>query len=101
MIAPVQPHARLRAETRLARADWYDPARDYANFVVTYPGYAGQEPFTGFTGEVAFPGQAAARATFGPPARTYHVGSYTILIWNKNLLGELPRPPNGPRRPAR
>lgn len=28
-------------------------------------------------------------ATFGPPARTYHLGSYTILVWNKNLLTEL------------
>jgi hypothetical protein len=28
-------------------------------------------------------------ATFGKPARTYHVGSYTILVWNSNLLSEL------------
>jgi hypothetical protein len=39
--------------------------------------------YPGFTPE------QAVLATFGPPARTYHVGSYTILIWNKNLLSEL------------
>jgi hypothetical protein len=90
MIAPVQRHARLQAETRLAKTDWYDPGRSYANFVVTYyPGYAGREPFTGFTGEVAFPGQAATIATFGPPARTYRLGPYMIFVWDKNLLSEL------------
>jgi hypothetical protein len=33
--------------------------------------------------------RAAVLATFGQPARTYHVGSDTILVWNKNLLSEL------------
>ena len=28
-------------------------------------------------------------ATFGKPARTYHVGRYTILYWHKNLLADL------------
>jgi hypothetical protein len=31
-------------------------------------------------------------ATFGPPAQTYHFGIYTVLIWHKNLLSELPPP---------
>ncbi len=26
---------------------------------------------------------------FGKPARTYHYRVYTIVVWNKNLLGEL------------
>jgi hypothetical protein len=26
---------------------------------------------------------------FGPPARTYHTGPYTILVWNQNLLSRL------------
>ena len=33
--------------------------------------------------------ERAVLATFGKPARTYHVGSYTILVWNRNLLREL------------
>jgi hypothetical protein len=30
-------------------------------------------------------------ATFGPPARIYHDGVYTVLVWNKNLLADLNR----------
>ncbi len=59
---------------------WYDPDRNTANFVVLTPGIPG---YPGFTQ------QRAVLATFGTPARTYHVGSYTILVWNKNLLTEL------------
>jgi hypothetical protein len=62
------------------KTDWYDPARNTANFVVLY---AGTGEYPGFTQE------RAALATFGTPARTYHVGPYTILVWNKNLLSEL------------
>jgi hypothetical protein len=65
-----------------SKADWYEPDRSTANFVVLSPGVAG---YPGFTQE------RAVLATFGPPARTYHVGSYTILVWNKNLLTELGR----------
>jgi hypothetical protein len=63
-----------------AKADWYDPHRNTANFVVLFPG-AGRYP--GFTQE------QAVLATFGKPARTYHVGAYTVLVWNHNLLTEL------------
>ena len=33
-----------------------------------------------------FQPSASALAALGPPARTYHVGPYTVLVWNKNLL---------------
>jgi len=71
---------RLVPSTYETKADWYDPARNTANFVVIDPGVAG---YPGFTLE------RAVLATFGKPARTYHVGSYTILFWNENLLGKL------------
>jgi presenilin-like A22 family membrane protease len=61
-------------------AGWYDPDRNTANFVVISRGVAG---YPGFSSE------RAVLATFGKPARTYHVGSYTILVWNHNLLPEL------------
>ena len=60
--------------------EWYDPRRYSANFVVLFPGVPG---YPGFTD------RAAALTTFGDPARTYRVGEYTILVWNKNLLTEL------------
>lgn len=61
-------------------AQWYDPHRATANFVVLFPGYPG---YAGFTD------RSSVLATFGPPARTYHFGPYTVLTWNKNLLAEM------------
>jgi hypothetical protein len=74
---------RLAPAIRESKAQWYDQDRNTANFVVLFPGVPG---YPGFTQ------QRAALATFGAPARTYHVGPYTILIWNANLLRDLSRP---------
>jgi hypothetical protein len=71
---------RLIPSTFESNAGWYDPDRNTANFVVLFPGVAG---YPGFSSE------RAVLATFGQPARTYRVGSYTILVWNRNLLREL------------
>ncbi len=71
---------RLVPSTFEGKAQWYDPDRNTANFVVLFPGVA---EYRGFTQE------QAVLATFGKPARTYHVGSYTVLVWDKNLLREL------------
>ena len=80
-IRQVKPSGgRLVASNYEAKASWYDPDRNTANFVVLAPGGGG---YPGFTSE------RAALATFGQPARTYHFGSDTILVWNKNLLTEL------------
>ena len=76
------PGGRLVPSTFEGKAEWYDPYRNTANFVVLFPGVA---EYRGFTQE------QAALATFGKPARTYHVGSYTVLVWDKNLLRELSR----------
>jgi hypothetical protein len=72
--------ARLTPSTRESKAQWYDPDPNTTNFIVLFPGLAG---YPGFTQE------RAVLATFGQPARTYRVGSYTILVWNRNLLREL------------
>ena len=54
---------------------WFDPRRSTAHFDVLVPG---------------LPGNAAAvRATWGRPARVYHVGQYTIWYWPKNLLSTI------------
>jgi hypothetical protein len=71
---------RLVPSTFEGKAEWYDPHRNTANFVVLFPGVA---KYRGFTQE------QAVLATFGKPARTYHVGAYTVLVWDKNLLPEL------------
>jgi len=71
---------RLLPSSFEGKAEWYDPRRHAADFVVLFPGVA---EYRGFTQEWA------VLATFGTPARTYHVGGYTILVWNKNLLRSL------------
>jgi hypothetical protein len=71
---------RLVAGGYEANAGWYDPGRNTANFVVLSSGVPG---YPGFSSE------RAVLATFGQPARTYHVGPYTILVWNRNLLPDL------------
>jgi hypothetical protein len=76
---------RIVPSLRESDAAWYDPGRDTARFVVLFPGVAG---YPGFTPE------RAVLATFGRPARIYHVGAYMILVWNTNLLTELARLPN-------
>jgi hypothetical protein len=68
---------RLAPVLRESKAQWYDPGLASASFVVLFPGVDG---YPGFTQE------RAALATFGKPDRTYHVGPYTILVWNRNLL---------------
>ena len=54
-----------------------------ATFVVLFPGVPG---YPGFTQK------QAVLATFGKPAQTYHVGTYTILVWKPNLLTNLAPP---------
>lgn len=63
-------------------ASWYDPQLHYANFVVNTG--ADQPPAVIPSGDL--------RQAFGRPAKIYHDGPYTILVWNKNLLADLGRP---------
>ena len=87
----VQIRLVIVSRGRLARGNvesddaWYDPRRQSANFVVLSPGTTG---YWGFTDK------RAVLATFGQPERTYHVGRYQVLVWDKNLLADLspPRP---------
>jgi hypothetical protein len=58
----------------------YDPARHYANFVVT----DGPGSWAGMLQSV--------QLTFGQPARTYHVDGFTIKVWNTNVLAKLDKP---------
>jgi len=58
-----------------AEQSWYDPQQHDATFAVLL----GHSPSPG-----------AVRATFGPPARTYQVGPYTVLTYRHNLLSLLP-----------
>ena len=63
-------------------ASWYDPARSTAHYVVLFRG-AAEDP--------GYADTRAVRATWGKPARVYHVGQYTIWYWPKNLLSTIGR----------
>jgi hypothetical protein len=71
-------------------ASWYDPKQHYANFIVLNQGTIGTEPFTGYTGVGSFTLFKDVYFTFGKPAATYHYEEYTILVYDKNLLTDLP-----------
>ncbi len=63
-----------------SKHSWYDPRSHWAHFVVadSQPGF--------FHHWVPY---GSVRAKFGRPVRTYHVGQYTIMVWDKNLLAQL------------
>ncbi len=61
---------------------WYNPRRNDANFIVLVPSPPGFK---------RYPTVASVRATFGQPLRIYDVDSYTIIVYDKNLLTELGR----------
>jgi hypothetical protein len=62
-----------------SKPSWYDPASYRPTFLVTdsQPGFFRY-----------WKPNPAALAAYGPPARTYHVGPYTVYVWDKNLLAE-------------
>jgi len=87
-IRPVEVDGgRVYPFSDLQQADWYEPGRATANFVVLYPGAAGYPG--GLPGDPSFENWHAIVATFGTPAATYRVGTSTVLVWHKNLLADL------------
>ncbi len=73
------------------RSDWYAPRIYDANFIVLVPSPPGFR---------RYPTVGSVRATFGQPLRIYYAGSYTIMVYDKNLLATLgngaPLPPRKP-----
>jgi hypothetical protein len=63
---------------------WYDPRTADANFVVTGPA----------DGTADLIPRAEILALAGPPARSYRFDSFTIMVWNENLLTLLASPPS-------
>jgi hypothetical protein len=63
---------------------WYDPRTHDADFVLTST-VDGREDLIP-RGEIL--------ALAGPPAHTYHFQTFTIMVWDKNLLTDLGSPPS-------
>ncbi len=70
-----------------SKASWYDPKVSYANFVVTNSadGWPGHKDSLIPLRDIL--------ALAGHPARTYHYQTFTIMVWNHNLLADLGWPP--------
>jgi hypothetical protein len=81
-VAAVQGAGKV-AYPWVTKVGWYEPSVSYANFVVATPSPAGNA--------YAFPERAAAHS-FGKPSHVYHYGSYIIMVWNRNLLLQVPKP---------
>jgi hypothetical protein len=74
------PNAKLVPTVWDTNLQWYDPRTQSADFVV----------LGGPPGSARFADKSLVLATFGPPARSSHIGMYEVLVWNKNLLADLP-----------
>jgi hypothetical protein len=93
---PFPPDLRTSQAARLPRrggavprlyqssASWYDPQGQYANFVVS--GSA--------DGSADLIPRPDIIALAGPPAGTYQFESFTIMVWDENLLALLGGPPS-------
>jgi hypothetical protein len=71
----------LRPDLWLAKPAWYDPATERANFVVlsSVPGFKNNwEP------------RALISKYFGRPAHVYNFGPYTVMVWDRNILADVP-----------
>ena len=68
-----------------SEASWYDPRLSYANFIVTNSADGGN---------VSVIPRGDILAFAGPPAQTYHYKTFTIMVWNHNLLADLGSPPS-------
>ena len=80
-VRPVRSfQARIVTTLSESSASWYDPHQHYANFVITRRHW---------TCSGVCVGGRALMMSFGPPAATYRVGPYAVLVWNKNLLARL------------
>jgi hypothetical protein len=65
-----------------SKSSWYDSGSNRATFLVT-------DSASGFFNH--WQPNRAALAALGRPDRTYHVGTYTIFVWDKNLLVQVGR----------
>ena len=71
------------------KSSWDDPRYSYANFILTNS--ADHLGMTGGANRLVslIPRSAIAALHAGPPAHVYHYKTFTIMVWNHNLLDNL------------
>jgi hypothetical protein len=75
-----------------SNADWFDPRRNFANFIVTNTADTTPNIDRSLRRSSMIPGQAIAALHAGPPAHVYHYKTFTIMVWDHNLLDNLGSP---------
>ena len=75
-------------------ADWFDPRQNFANFIVTNTADTTPNRDKSLRRSSEIPGQAIAALHAGPPAHVYHYKTFTIMVWDHNLLEDLGSPPS-------
>ena len=77
-----------------SNADWFDPRHNFANFIVTNTADTTPNRDRSLRRSSMIPGPAIAALHAGPPAHVYHYETFTIMVWDHNLLEDLGSPPS-------
>jgi hypothetical protein len=77
-----------------SNADWFDPRHNYANFIVTNTADTTPNRDRSLRRSSMIPSPAIAALHAGPPVRVYHYKTFTIMVWDHNLLDNLGSPPS-------
>jgi hypothetical protein len=72
-----------------SKADWFDPRHNYANFIVTNTADTTPNRDGSLRRSSMIPRPAIAALHAGPPAHVYHYKTFTIIVWDHNLLDDL------------
>ena len=72
-----------------ANANWFDPQHNYANFILTNTADKGVNRNGSIRRNSMIPLPAIAALHAGPPAHVYHYKTFTIMVWDHNLLDDL------------
>jgi hypothetical protein len=75
-------------------ANWFNPQQNYANFVLTNTADNGLNENGTIRRNSMIPLPAIEALHAGPPAHVYHYKTFTIMVWNHNLLDDLGRHPS-------
>jgi hypothetical protein len=71
---------------------WFDPRHNFANFIVTNTADTTPNRDGSLRRSSMIPSPAIAALHAGPPVHVYHFKTFTIMVWDHNLLDNLGRP---------
>ena len=77
-----------------SNADWFDPRHNYANFIVTNTADTTPNRDRTLRRSSMIPAAPIADLHAGPPVHVYHYKTFTIMVWDHNLLEDLGSPPS-------